>query len=321
MLNIHPRVKIALVKGHVHGAELLRTSGGTGFMPISKIRGVNINWQVVGDSAPWVVMTTGGRRSYGEFVPLANKIAAYGYRILLHDRRNTGASDVLIEGDEGEEIPWTRDMFELTSQQNIQPAFFCGSSSGARTSILFYLRYPQAVRGLLLMRVTGGPFAAGRLPENYYGQFIRAAQQGGMAAVCATEQWQERIAANPATRDTLMAMSPRKFIDVMTRWNEVFVAGGKYPVMGVSEDELKSIKAPTIIIPGNDKTHSSASARVAHSAIAGSELHRLPIEDQDVPLIPFPDWAPYEAEIARTFADFMARTIAAEKQPQINSAG
>jgi pimeloyl-ACP methyl ester carboxylesterase len=289
-------------------------------MPISKIRGVNINWQVIGNKGPstrpWVVMTSGGRRSYEEFIPLANKIAAYGYQVLLHDRRNTGASEVLLEGDEGEEIPWTRDMFELTQQQNIQPAFFCGSSSGARTSILFYLRYPQAVRGLLLMRVTGGAFAAGRLPENYYGQFIRAAQQGGMAAVCATEQWKERIAANPATRDYLMAMSPERFIAVLTRWNEIFAAGGKYPVMGVTEDELKSIKVPTVIIPGNDKTHSSASALFAHNAIPGSALHRLPIEDQDVPLIPFPDWASYEAEIARTFADFMARTVAAEGRLQ-----
>ena len=292
-------------------------------MPVSKIRGVNINWQTIGDGGPskgpWVVMTSGGRRSYQEFIPLATKIAAYGYRVLLHDRRNTGASEVRIEGDEGEEIPWTRDMFELTSQQNIQPAFFCGSSSGARTSILFYLRYPQAVRGLLLMRVTGGAFAAGRLPENYYGQFIRAAQQGGMAAVCATEQWQERIAANLSTRDRLMAMPPEKFIDVMTRWNEIFVAGGKYPVMGVSEAELKSIKVPTMIIPGNDNTHAGPSAEFAHHAIAGSELHRLPIEDQDVPLIPFPEWAPHEAEIARTFADFMARTIAAEAKVQVSA--
>ncbi len=291
-------------------------------MPVTKICGVNINWQVIGGRGPskgpskdpWVVMTSGGRRSYEEFIPLADKIAAYGYQVLLHDRRNTGASEVLIEGDEGEEIPWTRDMYELTLQQNIQPAFFCGSSSGARTSILFYLRYPQAVRGLLLMRVTGGAFAAGRLPENYYGQFIRAAQQGGMAAVCATEQWKERIAANPSTRDRLMAMPPQKFVDVLTRWNDIFVAGGKYPVMGVSEQELKSINVPTIVIPGNDKTHASQSALFAHKAIPGSELHRLPIEDQDLPLIPFPEWAPYEPEIAGVFADFMARTLAAERK-------
>jgi pimeloyl-ACP methyl ester carboxylesterase len=281
-------------------------------MPVSKINGLNINWQAIGTRGPWLMMTTGGRRGHDEFIPLANKVAASGYRVMLHDRRNTGASDVLIDGGEGEEVMWTRDMHALMSQQDALPAFFSGSSAGSRTSILFYLNYPKAVRGLLLTRVTGGPFAAGRLPENYYGQFIRAAKDGGMAAVCATEQWQERIAANPATRDKLMNMPAQKFIDVLTHWNELFAAGGKYPVMGVTDEQLRSIKVPTLVIPGNDKTHSSKSGLIAHQSIAGSTLHQLPIEDQDVPLIPFPDWAPYEAEIARVFVDFMARAVAAE---------
>jgi pimeloyl-ACP methyl ester carboxylesterase len=93
----------------------------------------------------------------------------------------------------------------------------------------------------------------------------------------------------------------------------VFEAGGKYPVMGVTEQELHSIKVPVMIIPGNDQTHSSASAAVAHKLIPGSEVHQLPIKDQEVPLIPFPEWAPYEEEIARVFVNFMQRTIAAEK--------
>lgn len=281
-------------------------------MPVSKVRGVNINWQVIGTTGPWVAMTTGGRRGHDEFIPLAHKIAAYGYRVMLHDRRNTGASDVLIEGDEGEEAIWTGDLYDLMSQQNALPAFFSGASSGARTSILFYLRYPRAVRGLLLLRVTGGAFAAGRLPENYYGQFIRAAQQGGMAAVCAMDQWKERIAANSANRDYLMNLPAQQFIDVLTRWKDIFVAGAHHPVMGVTEDELRSIKVPTLVIPGNDKVHSSASGLTAHRLIPDSTLHRLPIEDQDVPLIPFPEWGAHEAEIARVFADFMARAGAAE---------
>jgi pimeloyl-ACP methyl ester carboxylesterase len=288
-------------------------------MPVSKINGVNINWRTVGDHGhgdrnPWVVMTTGGRRGHDEFVPLAEKIAAYGYRVMLHDRRNTGASDILISGDEGEEVIWTRDMYALLSEQNALPAFFSGSSAGARTSILFYLNYPQAVRGLLLLRVTGGPFAAGRLPEQYYGQFIRAAKEGGMAAVCATEAWKERIAANPRNGAYLAQLPARQFIDVLTRWNEIFVAGGQYPVMGVSPEQLHAIKTPTIVIPGNDNTHSSKSGLVAHRLIAGSTLHQLPIEDQDVALIPFPEWVAYEPEIARVFAEFMARTVAAESR-------
>ncbi len=84
--------------------------------------------------------------------------------------------------------------------------------------------------------------------------------------------------------------------------------------MGVTPDELRSIKTPTIVVPGNDNTHSSASGLTAHRLIAGSTLHRLPIEDQDVPLIPFPEWSPYEPEIARVFADFMKHTIEAESR-------
>jgi hypothetical protein len=100
---------------------------------------------------------------------------------------------------------------------------------------------------------------------------------------------------------------------VFTRWKDVFEAGGKYPVMGVSEQELRSIKVPTIIVPGNDNTHSSASGRVAHDLIPGSEVHQLPMTDQDVPLIPWPEWAQYEDEIARVFVDFMRRATATEK--------
>jgi pimeloyl-ACP methyl ester carboxylesterase len=278
-------------------------------MPVSKINGVNINWRVIGDRGPWIMMTTGGRRGHDEFVPLAEKIARYGHRVMLHDRRNTGRSDVLIEGDEGEEVIWTRDMYELMSQQNALPAFFSGGSSGARTSILFYLRYPQAVRGLLLLRVTGGAFAAGRLPENYYGQFIRAAKEGGMPAVCAMEQWKERIEANPANGKYLAQLPAQQFIDVLTRWLEIFVAGVNLPVMGVTEQELRSIKVPTLVIPGNDKVHSSTSGLAAHRLIPGSALHQLPVSDQDVPLIPFPEWSQYEPEIARIFAEFMKRTL------------
>jgi pimeloyl-ACP methyl ester carboxylesterase len=283
-------------------------------MPVSKINGVNINWRTVGDHGPRLMMTTGGRRGHDEFVPLAEKIAHYGYRVMLHDRRNTGASDILIEGNEGEEAIWTRDMHALMSEQNALPAFFSGSSAGARTSILFYLRYPQAVRGLLLLRVTGGAFAAGRLPEQYYGQYIRAAEQGGMDAIRAMDMWKERIEANPANREYLARLPARQFIDVLTRWNEIFVAGGHHPVMGVTPDELRSIKTPTIVVPGNDNTHSSASGLTAHRLIAGSTLHRLPIEDQDLPLIPWPEWSAYEPEIAGVFAEFMKRTIAAESR-------
>jgi pimeloyl-ACP methyl ester carboxylesterase len=279
-------------------------------MPVAKIRGVNIYYQVIGDRGPWVALITGGRRGHDEFVPLAGKLAQAGYRVVLHDRRNTGRSDVLIEGDVAEETLWLDDLHALLTQLGALPAFVGGSSAGARTSMRFYLRFRNDVRGLLLMRVTGGAFAAGRLPENYYGQFIKAAREGGMAAVCAHEQYQERIAANPATRDRLMAMDPQRYIAVMSNWQDQFAAGVNLPVMGVTEAELRSIAVPTVVIPGNDQTHSSKSGQVAANLIPGCELHQLPIADQEVALIPYPEWAPYEGEIARVFLALMRRVDA-----------
>ncbi len=276
-------------------------------MPKTPIRGVELNYQIIGEEGPWVTLITGGRRGHDEFIPLAGKIAARGHRVLLHDRRNTGASDVLIEGEDSEEDIWIDDLRELLRSLEIEHLFVGGTSSGARMAMRYYLRHPETVAGLLLCRVTGGEFAAGRLPENYYGQFIRAAEEGGMAAVCATEQYQGCIQANARNGEYLTNLPAEQFIAVMRHWREIFERGVHLPVMGVSEEALRSFDVPTIIIPGNDKVHSSVSARVAHELIPYSELHQLPIEDQDEPLIPFEDWGDLEAEITDVFTDFMAR--------------
>ncbi len=276
-------------------------------MPIATVRGLEINYEIIGDDGPFVALFTGGRRGYAEFVPLGRRIAAEGFRVLLHDRRNTGASGMLIEARETEETTWADDLADLLDQLDAAPAYIGGSSSGARTAMLFCLRHPEAARALLLLRVTGGAFAAGRLPENYYGRFIRAAEKGGMAAVCETDAYQERIAARAENRDILMNMDPAKFIQVMKDLLALFVAGADLPVMGVTEQELGSITTPTLIIPGNDNTHSSASGQAAHDMIPGSELHQLPVTDQDLPLIPFEEWAEHEPEICAAFTDFMRR--------------
>ena len=141
----------------------------------------------------------------------------------------------------------------------------------------------------------------------YYGDLIRAAREGGMAAVCATEQYKERIAAYPPNGPYLMGLDPEHYIRVMSNWLRIFTSGPVAPVMGVREDQLRSIAVPTLVVPGNDKTHASVSGEAAARLIPGAELFELPIEDQDVALIPFTEWAPHEPELALAFAAFMQR--------------
>ena len=274
-------------------------------MPTATVRGVTINYQVLGGQGPWVALSPGGRNAMDSVQSLAQRLADAGYRVVIHDRRNCGASDVVIGGDESEYEIWADDLHVLLGQLGALPAIVGGSSSGCRLSLLFALRHPDAVSALLLWRMTGGGFAAKRLAEKYYGLYIDAARQGGMEAVCQTEEFTERIADRPVNRDRLMAMDPDQFIAVMSHWLAYFEAGADLPVIGVSEADLRSIAVPTCIVPGNDKTHPVAVAETAHGFIAGSEIHTLMEEMLDTDSTPFEDWAAKEADLADIFLGFL----------------
>ena len=84
------------------------------------------------------------------------------------------------------------------------------------------------------------------------------------------------------------------------------MASADLPVIGVTEQQLNSIKVPTCIIPGNDKTHSHVTGNAAHRMIPGSELHDLWPGDLDIDLFPPDDWATREAEQAAIFTEFLA---------------
>jgi pimeloyl-ACP methyl ester carboxylesterase len=280
-------------------------------MPIAQVRGVNINYKILGDNGPWVALSPGGRRDISGIELQARELAGRGHRVVIFDRRNCGASDVVIDGDESEYEIWADDIHELLSQLGALPAFIGGSSSGCRTALLFALRHADSVRGLLLWRVTGGRFACERLAHEYYGQYIEAAKRAGMTAVCEMEHWKERIQANPANRDALMKMNPEHFIGVMSHWREYFLKGADLPVIGATETELKSIKVPACIIPGNDKTHGRQTGENLGRLIQQSEVHVLFPHHYDEPLSPREEWDEKAGEMAALFAVFIKRAGAA----------
>ena len=279
-------------------------------MPLAKVRGVNINYKILGNRGPWVALSPGGRRDISGIETQAKALAALDHRVVIFDRRNCGASDVVIGGTDSEYEIWADDIHELLTQAGALPAFVGGSSSGCRTSLLFALRHPEAVRGLLLWRVTGGRFACERLAEEYYGQHIKAAEKGGMAAVCEMEHWKERIEARPENRDALMQLTPQRFIEVMAHWREYFLKGADLPVIGATEQELKTIRAPACIVPGNDNTHGRQTGETLGRLLEKSEVHILFPKHYDEPLSPREEWDEKAGAMAALFADFIKRAAA-----------
>jgi pimeloyl-ACP methyl ester carboxylesterase len=277
-------------------------------MPVATVRDVDINYEVLGERGPWVAMQPGGRRGLVGVKPLAERIAEAGARVLVYDRRNCGASGVSFDGGNSENEIWAEDLRELLFQLDALPAFIGGSSSGCRLALLLALRHPAAVRGLLLWRVTGGAYAAERLAQNYYTQFIEMAQAGGMEAVCASEHFSELINANPANRARLTAVDAKSFVAVMERWRRSFYEGAEHPVIGLSPAELRSIKVPACIVPGNDRTHPRAVGQAAHRLMPNSEYHEVVTEDRPDLDTAIEDWEKKEGLLAAIFIDFLRRT-------------
>lgn len=279
-------------------------------MPVANVRGARINYEVLGDSGPWVSLTPGGRRDKDAVRYLAERISREGFRVLLHDRRNCGASDVLLGGDDPEYVIWADDLHELLAQLGASPAFVGGTSAGCRLALLTYLRHPQDVRALLLWRVTGGRFACERLAQQYYGQYIEAARSGGMQAVAESEHFAERIASNPANRATILSADVDRFINDFERWRQGFLADVDLPVIGATEEDLRGIAVPTCIVPGNDLTHPRSVGEHAAALIPGAECHVLLPNQRDVDISPPEDLEAVADAHARVYVDFMRKHAA-----------
>ena len=283
-------------------------------MPIAVIAGAHINYEVVEpqrlrEGMHDLALSPGGRNPMGDMRRLADLMAAAGWRVLLHDRRNCGASDVGFDATRSEFEMWADDLAALLDHLGMSPAIIGGSSSGARLALTLALRHPPSVRALLLMRITGGRFAVDRLVEKYYDGASRAAASGGMAAVCEEAHFRDVVRDNPRNRDLLMAIEPAGFIACMNAWRAHFLAGIDLPLIGTTEAELGSLQVPVCIIPGNDLTHPRARGTLVAPMIRTCELHHVTDVEHAIDVTPVEEWSAHYPAMARVFIDFLERRL------------
>src|SRR5437763_15526986 len=98
-------------------------------MPVASIRGVDIHYEILGERGPFVALQPGGRRGGAGVRSLGEKIAEAGYRVIVYDRRNRGASGLAIEG-ESENDDWAAAPHGLLGRLDAAAASDGGSSAG-----------------------------------------------------------------------------------------------------------------------------------------------------------------------------------------------
>ena len=99
----------------------------------------------------------------------------------------------------------------------------------------------------------------------------------------------------------------------MKSWNRYFLDGIDQPVIGMSEAELRSIRAPAFIVPGNDNSHPRPVAENLSRLLPDAEFQVVVEKHYDMDVGPREEWDARDGELAAHFVDFMQRM---EKKPR-----
>jgi pimeloyl-ACP methyl ester carboxylesterase len=252
-------------------------------MATVEIDGTTIAYEIIGDGTPWVI-TPGGR--FAKEAPgireLAEVLAAFGQRVLIWDRPNTGASDIRFTGASESEMQADY-LAALLRALAMTPAIIAGGSGGARVSLLTAARHPDVASRLAMWWISGGIFGLLTLAVHYCGESLRAAWQGGMEAVVELPEWAEVIDRNPNNRERFLELDPQRFIATLEDWMRVYCPDADATIPGLPDTQLTSLAIPALIFRSgaSDPYHTRATSELLHERIAGSLLVEPPWGDTE----------------------------------------
>jgi 2-hydroxy-6-oxonona-2,4-dienedioate hydrolase len=240
-----------------------------------EISGGNVVYEILGKTGDFIVLTPGGRfsKDIPGLKPLARALVKGGYRVLLWDRPNCGASDVQFYG-QSESHMRAETLSQLITKLEIGPCIIAGGSGGARDSMITTMLYPELVTKLVVWNIVGGVYGSFVLGSYYIVPSILAVRGTGMQGVIHIEEWKQRIAENPANRDRFLAQHPDEFLKLMLRWLNAFVPKPGQTIPGVEDEMFDNIKVPTLFIRGgeNDLDHPKRTSLEVSCLIKGSRI-------------------------------------------------
>ena len=262
-------------------------------MPTMTVNGASIVYEIFG-KGPLLVWTEGGRFGRNELSYLVAGHFSRQYSVLIWDRRNGfGASDVALSNSPNYMTTDVEDLHALLRNLDLGPACFAGASAGSSLSLWMGHRYPEDVKSLILLSVPTDDTALFR-PSVYKHCFSLAeiAERGGMQAAidASTESWTcelqgqssergtwlaQTIYRNPSNRERVLAKDPHLFAKTIRRWGK-FLLAMNWPA-GLTEEDIRSISFPVLIVPGDDEIHPRQSAERLLSLLDQAEMIEFPV--------------------------------------------
>lgn len=217
----------------------------------SEVNGLKMYYEIYGQGKPIVLIHGGGstiQTNFEKLIPLLSKNRkVIAVELQAHGRTSDRNADLTFEQD-------ADDVAALLKNLNIDKVDFFGFSNGGTTALQIAIRHPEIVDKLIL-----GSALAKRsgVPDWFWG-FMSQAKLENMP-----EQLKDGYRKVAADTNDLQIMHDR---DAKRMVN----------FKDIPDEQIKSIKAPTLIIIGDKDVITPEHALELHRQIANSELAIIP---------------------------------------------
>lgn len=217
----------------------------------SDVNGIKMYYEIYGEGKPLVLIHGGGstiQTTFEKAIPLlAKNRKVIAVELQAHGRTSDRIQDSSFEQD-------ADDVATLLKNLKIDKADFFGFSNGGTTTLQIAFRHPEIVNKLIL----GSALAKRNGVPDWFWGFMAQAKLENMP-----EQLKEgyrKVAADPNGLQIMHDKDAKRMVNFKD----------------IPDDQIKSIKFPTLIIIGDKDVITPEHAIELHRQIANSELAIIP---------------------------------------------
>lgn len=217
----------------------------------SEVNGLKMYYEVYGQGKPLVLIHGGGstiQSNFEKVIPLfAKNRKVIAVELQAHGRTNDRNTDSSFEQD-------ADDIATLLKNLNIDKADFFGFSNGGTTTLQIAIRHPEIVDKIIL----GSALAKRNGAPEWFWSFMKQAKLENMPEQLKTAY--KQVAPDPGGLQLMHDRDAKRMINFKD----------------IPDEQIKSIKAPALIIIGDKDVITPEHALELHKLIENSELAIIP---------------------------------------------
>ena len=257
-------------------------------MPVAMLDGIETYYETYGSGSPILMCAPGGFDASIDKWRVASawtgidalKALAAEHTVIVYDRRECGQSHGRVE-----RLSWasyTKQGKALLDRLKIDSAWIMGGCMGCSVALAFGVHFPATTRGLLLHWPVGGY----RWKVNSQDRFVRHlnfTKQNGLKGVVERAQsgksfwmdpeagpWASLIARDKEFAGRFASQDPERYLGIIANSGQSLFDRDTAP--GAEPEEVMGVKAPALIIPGDDPSHATSGAHYLRELLPKSEF-------------------------------------------------